>query len=155
MRAFVAIALALVGCGSSASDGAPGGAASRGVAARDPLLAVPLPPGAARVTGPNFQVDAAPLGACTVAAPCVVAADLTALAGFKVNAEYPFKLVEPSVGLVAPAAFAVTGTTTGRLLVRFTRPGAGPVRVTGGFKLSVCSADVCQIETARLAVDVP
>lgn len=167
LRAGGAIAIAVVvaaaggaGACKKSGDSAGGGAAATegratGAAARDPRVGVPLPAGAVRVEGKNFHVDAAALGPCAPDALCTVAADLTAINEFKVNKEYPFKFVaEPGLALDGPATFAHTGVHSGRLLVQFKRP-AGAVTVRGGFKLSVCSADVCQVETAQLAVNVP
>jgi hypothetical protein len=114
-----------------------------------------MPADAARVAGRNYHVLAGPLATCPPVGPCTVAADLHADNGFKVNADYPHKLIEPNVALVAPATFAKLSTTRGRLLVSFDRAAPGPTTVGGTFKLSVCSADVCEIENVKLAVVVP
>ena len=158
MKTAIVLGLGLLAaCDKAGSSGTSGsGASDKGaVAARDPLLAVALPAGAVRTTGKNFHVDAAALGPCAAGAPCVVAADLTAENGFKVNPEYPYKLVEPSVALAGAATFTPLSTHHGRLLVKFDRAAAGPSQLTGTFKLSVCSADVCQIEQVALAVALP
>ena len=149
----LACALALAACGKG--DGAPAG--ERGAAPpRDPLLDVAMPAGAARVEGNQFHVDAAAQAGCAAGGDCAVLADLTAAEGFKVNTEYPFKFVPAAGGAVTPAAaFAPTSVRTGRLVLRFRRPSAEPVRIAGDFKLSVCNADRCLIETAALAVAVP
>ncbi len=157
MTRVIALTLALVAgaCGGERRATPPTeGAAGAGRAAADPRLDAPLPADAARVEGPNFHILAAPL-ACPPTGPCTVAADLHAENGFKVNPDYPHKLVEPSVALTAPASFATRSTTRGRLLLSFDRATPGPTTVRGTFKLSVCSADVCQIEAAALAVVVP
>lgn len=152
--AIAAVLLGAAGC-KQADDRNPADRGAEGAAARDPRVEVPLPAGAVRVTGKNFHVDAAPLGACGADGACTVAADLTALGDFKVNREYPFKFVpDPGVTLDGAATFAHTGVHSGRLLVPVKR-GAGPTKVSGAFKLSVCSADVCQVESAQLAVVVP
>lgn len=157
MRSAIVLGLALAACGGGGSSGSgdKSGGGKDTVAPRDPLLAVALPAGAVRTAGKNFHVDAAPLGPCAAGTPCVVAADLTAENGFKVNPEYPYKLVEPSVPLAGAATFTPLSTHHGRLLVKFDRAAAGPSQLTGTFKLSVCSADVCQIEQVALAVAVP
>ena len=158
MAASLVLALASGGCkGKRAQDGMPGehaeGAATKG--ARVPLD--PLPAGAVRVSGKNFHVDVAPAASCASGGgECSVLADLTALSGFKVNKEYPYRFVpDPASKAVVDgeAAFAVTGTHTGRLMVPVKRDAAAPAtQVSGTFKLSVCSADVCQIEDAVLTV---
>ena len=60
-----------------------------------------------------------------------------------------------NVALAGAATFTPLSTKHGRLLVKFDRAAAGPSELTGTFKLSVCSADVCQIEQVALAVAVP
>lgn len=131
------------------------GAATKG--ARVPLD--PLPAGAVRVSGKNFHVDVAPAATCaSERGACSVLADLTALSGFKVNRDYPYRFVPDAASQAivdGEAAFAVTGTHTGRLMVPVRRDAPGAARVTGTFKLSVCSADVCQIEDAVLTVAMP
>lgn len=157
VRVLIAVGALSVGAGCKADpggDAAPGATAARGP--RDPLLDVALPAGAVRVAGQNFHVDAAALPGCAAGAPCSAIAELTALGGFKVNREYPFKFVpEATTTLDGAATFTPTGVHTGRLIIRFHRPTAAPTRITGAFKLSVCSADVCQVETAALAIAVP
>ena len=148
MRSIVFAIAALAGCGGD--KGEPDLGASRGVA-RDPLLDVALPAGAARVTGTHYQVDSAALP-CGEAATCTAFADLAALDGFKVNREYPFKFVpDPGTAVDGEAAFTPTGVHTGRLIIKFKR---GAPQIGGAFKLSVCSADQCKIETAQLAIAV-
>lgn len=156
---MIAAALALVataGCGSEHDADARGGPAGSPPVARDPLLAAPLPAGAARIDGNQFHVDVAAQPGCAAGADCAVFADLTATGGFKVNTEYPFKFVASPGAAIAPAAtFAPTAVQHGRLILRFRRPSAEPVRVAGDFKLSVCNADRCLIEVAPLVVVVP
>lgn len=138
----------------AASDEHTEGAAARGgERSREPLLA-----GAVRVNGKNFHVDVAPASGCATDGACSVLADLTALAGFKVNREYPFRFVPDaaSQSLVdGEAAFAVTGSQTGRLMVPVRRDAPAASRLAGTFKLSVCNADLCQIENAELSVAIP
>lgn len=153
------IALVLVGplavaCKRGREDG--GGAATEGAAAPGARVSrEPLPASAVRVSGNNFHVDSAPAAGCASGGPCSVLADLTATSGFKVNKEYPYRFVpDPaSKALVeGEAAFAITGTHTGRLMVPVRAGVAVGTRIGGTFKLSVCSAEVCQIEDA--VVDV-
>ena len=159
VRVLIVGALALASCKSDASTEAAPGAAR--TAARDPLLDVALPTGAARVEGKNFHVDAAALPGCAAGAVCTAVADLTALNDFKVNRDYPYTFVadaavaKDGTTLDGAATFAPTGVHTGRLIIKFRRASAAPTQVAGTFKLSVCSADVCQIETAALAIAVP
>lgn len=152
-RAAPALALVVAAaCGDG--EGAPAG--ERGAApARDPLVDVGIPAGAARVDGNQFHLDVAAQPGCVAGADCAVLADLTAADGFKVNTEYPFRFV-PAAGEVPPAAsFTPTAARTGRLVLRFRRPSASPLTIAGDFKLSVCNPDRCLIETAALAVAIP
>jgi hypothetical protein len=129
------------GAAESAGVAAPGGRA----VPRDPL-----PAGAVRVSGKNFHVDAAPVGSH-------VLADLTALEGFKVNRDYPYRFVPDAASrphVEGEAAFAVTGAHTGRLMVPLRSGVPAGTQVGGTFKLSVCSAEVCQIEDAVLSVAI-
>lgn len=147
----------VVACKRDRKDGGGGGGdVAEGVAVRGARVPLePLPAGAVRVSGKNFHVDAAAAAGCAGGGPCSVLADLTALSGFKVNKEYPYRFVPDAASKTlvdGDAAFAVTGTETGRLMVPV-RPGVeAGARLGGTFKLSVCSADVCQIEDAVLDV---
>jgi hypothetical protein len=161
-RPIVALALAVAlasaaGLGAGAcgkSNDAPADDRAD-VAPRDPLVDVALPAGATRLAGNQFTVDVAAQPGCTAGADCAVLADLASLGDFKVNPEYPFKFV-PAAGTLAPTAtFTITAVHRGRLVLRFRRPSADPVRVAGDFKLSVCNTDRCLIEVAPLAVDLP
>ena len=160
MRATLAVVAALAGLaackgGSSppADDlaaGAAEGAQGRG--------AVPIPPGAVRVDGRNFHVDAGIGEPCHPGTTCVVRLHLTATGPFKVNKDYPHKFVaDPTPGVVHEGVgpFQAQGTKTGFLPVRIRPSAAGPARVSGTFKLSVCDDETCQIEAATVSVDVP
>lgn len=117
----------------------------------------PMPAGAVRVSGKHFHVDTAAAAACAPAASCTVLAELTALDGYKVNHEYPFRfLLEPAAGVVLEGEphFKVTATRTGRLTVRFRRTSV-PTPFAGTLKLSVCNPDECVVESAVLAVNIP
>lgn len=131
--------------GPKGGRGAPEGAAL-----------APMPAGAVRTTGKHFHLDTAPAAPCT-AGICTVLAELTALDGYKVNDEYPFRFTlapAPGISLVGEPAFRITARTTGRLTVAFRRDAA-PTPFAGTLKLSVCNPDECLVETAALAVDVP
>lgn len=147
-------AAALAACGSKGEPGEAEGANPRG--ARDPMLDVALPTGATRIEGNQFHVDVAALPGCTAGADCTAIAELSAHGSFKVNLEYPYKFVPEAGAAITPAStFAPVGVKTGRLVLRFRRPSAEPVRVAGTFKLSVCNPEQCLIETAALAVAIP
>ncbi len=152
----VAAGLGLAGCGGDRSDadgvgeGAPGAPSAR-------AAVEPLPAGAVRIPGKNFHVDAAPATACAGGGACRVLADLTSLGDYKVNKDYPFRFIPDAASRAVvdgEATFALTGTHSGRLTVPV-KAGAATGQVTGTFKLSVCSADVCQVEDLALAVALP
>jgi cytochrome oxidase Cu insertion factor (SCO1/SenC/PrrC family) len=105
-----------------------------------------------------YRMAATPDPGCRRGAWCTVRIELTALAGFHVNKEYPFKFVAaPAEGLEhdGTGAFRIESETSGVLVHRFRPSGAGPARVSGTFKLSVCTAERCEIESAPVSVEVP
>ena len=111
-----------------------------------------------RTGGPVYQVDVPPPPPCKAGEACTVAVKLTALSGFKVNKEYPFKFVPAAADGVThegKGQFAFEGEQAGTMTVTFRAAAPGTVHVAGTFKLSVCSEDTCEIEDAPIAVDVP
>lgn len=157
VRLLIALALVApvtVACKRGGDDG--GGATPEGIGGAAVLVPrEPLPTSAVRVSGNNFHVDAAPATGCATGGSCSVLADLTATSGFKVNKAYPYRFVPDAASkplVEGEAAFTVTGTHTGRLMVPVRDGVAAGTRIAGTFKLSVCSAEVCQIEDA--VVDV-
>lgn len=101
-----------------------------------------------------YRVDLARPPACSVGTTCEAELVLTALGDYHVNERYPVKLeVEP--GSIADAGtFARAGEKTGTLAVKLNPTKPGTARVTGTFKLSVCTDDNCEIESPRIAFDV-
>ena len=135
------IALALAGCEKRRGGPAPGAEAAGETA-----------PGA------FYRVEAAAAPDCRQGAWCTVRIELTALAGFKVNREYPFKFVPAAAeGLEhdGTGAFTIESDTAGVLTHRFRPAAAGPASVSGTFKLSVCTEEQCEIEAVPVAVSVP
>ena len=107
---------------------------------------------------PAFRVDVAPPATCARAMPCEAQLRLTALDGFKVNAEYPFKFVGdvgPAISFDGTGTFAPGDKTTGTLTIKFRSEAAGTIKVSGTFKLSVCTEEVCKIEQPKISFDVP
>jgi hypothetical protein len=135
-----------------ATSGGPG--AERAAPAATPP---PVPAGATRITGEQYVVDVVPPAACAAGAACAVELRLHALGGFKVNKDYPHKFVVAD-GAAAPAApgkLALDGAHAGTMTLAFSPAAAGPVRVAGVFKLSVCSDDNCVIAEPEIALEVP
>src|SRR5687767_2557219 len=110
----------------------------------------PAPPPVDNPTEPEapaFRVDVPPQSTCARATPCEAKVVLTALDGFKVNAEYPFKFVadaSPALAYDGTGTFTPEGTKTGTLTIKFTSSESGTAKVSGTFKLSVCTDEVCK-----------
>jgi hypothetical protein len=103
-----------------------------------------------------YRVDAGPVR-CAVGSPCDVRIRLTALDGYKVNEEYPFKLVaEPSADLAVDGSgtFSVLERTRGELVVSVRATRAGSHELAGTFKLSVCTDEHCEIQQPRIALAI-
>ena len=140
-------------------------AAAAGAACkRDPEPPAPPSRGAAPAVPPPlaagtfYRIDAGPQTPCTAGAPCEARLVLTALGDYKVNREDPFKFVgdpAPGVTLDGPGTFALDDAKTGTLTIRFRAAKPGPVRVTGTFKLSVCTEEQCEIEAPKIALELP
>ncbi len=151
MQRQVLVLIALAACERGGGD--VGGAATRGERA---AALEPMPAGAVRTSGPHYTVDTAPAAACAAGAPCTVLAELTALDGYKVNKEYPFRFVLP-----ADTGWRLEGTPTFhhapprmRMTVRAHRE-RGTTPFAGTLKLSVCDDDECLVENAELSVNIP
>jgi hypothetical protein len=107
---------------------------------------------------PAFRVEVAPPAACSVGAACEARVKLTALGPYKVNDEYPFKFVaDKSAAVVVDGKgkFARDGAKTGTLVITFRAQAAGTTTVSGTFKLSVCTPEVCKIESPKVTFSVP
>jgi hypothetical protein len=106
-----------------------------------------------------FRVDVTPPASCVRATPCEATIALTALDGFKVNADYPMKFVGdvgPQISFDGTGTFAaVADKKTGTMTIKFRSEAAGTIKVSGTFKLSVCTDEVCKIEQPKIAFDVP
>ena len=107
---------------------------------------------------PFFRVDAKPIAPCPVNATCEAQLVLTALGGYHVNDEYPAKFVADvasGVRIDGEGTFKISGEKHGTMTVRFTPTQPGATKLVGTFKLSVCSEDNCEIESPKIALDVP
>ena len=121
-------------------------------------------------TGNNFTVNAN-AAACTANADCKIDLKLEAKGDFHVNKEYPYKFKATAANGVTflgkDAAGADTFSKTagdfildssnekvGTMTIKFKPANKGAVTIAGVFKLSVCSAQNCQLETANVSVPV-
>jgi hypothetical protein len=127
--------------------------------------------GAAQVAkGNNFVVNAN-VASCAANAECKVDLRLEAQGDFHVNKEYPYKFKATAVSGVtylgkdpggtdlfskAAGDFALdtSNEKVGTMTVRFKSANKGAVSIGGTFKLSVCSAQNCQLEQATVTVPV-
>ena len=121
----------------------------------------------ARIVGKNFNLEVGSPG-CRVDEPCAVTLRLVAVGDWHVNKEYPYKFTAaeaPGVQFLgngdakifsrASGAFLEEGEKTATMTVRFKPTSAGEARVAGIYKLSVCSAEQCQIEQQAVQLAVP
>ncbi|HEY2366338.1 MAG TPA: hypothetical protein VGH87_08135 [Polyangiaceae bacterium] len=121
-------------------------------------------------TGNNFVVSAA-VASCTSNADCKIDLRLEAKGEFHVNKEYPYKFkAGPANGVTylgrdgaGPETFSKSAgdfaldsgnEKVGTMTVKFKSANKGAVTIAGVFKLSVCSAQNCQLETANVSVPV-
>ncbi|MDB4944198.1 MAG: hypothetical protein JWP97_3732, partial [Labilithrix sp.] len=136
-------------------------------AAPAPPPAAPARPAATRITGKNFVLDVASPG-CRASETCAVTLRVSTTGEFHVNKEYPYKFTASAVPEVtflgsgdanvfsrASGDFREDGEKTGTMTVRFKAAKAGEAKVAGTYKMSVCSADQCQIEAQAVALSVP
>ena len=93
---------------------------------------------------------------------------LAAIGEYHVNKEYPYKFIAaaaPGVQFLGSADantfsraagdFREDGEKAATLTVRFKPTATGEARVSGTYKMSVCSAENCQIETPTITLAVP
>src|SRR5262249_24391878 len=121
-------------------------------------------PAATKISGSHFAVAASTPG-CAFEKECTVALKLDASGGYHINKEYPYKFTanaNPNVDFLgkdvagenvfskAAGDFTENGEATATLVVRFKAKAHGTAAVAGTYKMSVCSAENCQIETPTI-----
>jgi len=141
---------------SKEAPGAANGAAAAG-------------PGAGpRVDGKTFTIVFAQSGDCKAGAECVATLKLDALGDYHINKEYPYKFKADGAGLEflgkdaagknvfskGAGDFTIDGEKAATMNVRFKAAKAGSSTITGQYKMSVCSAQNCQLETQEMALNV-
>lgn len=154
---------------SGAASAKPGAAASgsaaptAGVAAKAP----PATPARAKVDGTNFAIDVSTPG-CRADEECAVTLRLTATGDYHVNKEYPYKFVgqaasthaflgkdDPNTFSKQSGDFREEGEKVATMTVRLKPKSSGEAKVSGTYKLSVCSADKCQIDAPKIELAIP
>lgn len=165
----VAVVAAAAGCSkdsaAATTNGAPGAAGAAGAAAAPASAA----PAAAHVEGKNFRLDLLPQGDCKVGDLCVLTLRLEATGDYHVNKEYPYKFKAQEAANVefqgtdaggrnvfskAAGDFTVDGEKIATMKLKFKATAKGPVTVSGSYKMSVCSAQNCQLESAEIGTTV-
>jgi hypothetical protein len=105
-----------------------------------------------------YRIEPGPRTPCAPGAPCEARLAFSALGEYHVNDRYPFKFVaDETAGLIVDG----TGTFTqddakhGMMTIKFRALKRGTARLSGTFKLSVCTDEKCEIEEPKLAFEVP
>lgn len=105
----------------------------------------------------SYKVDVKWPASCAAGQPCEATVTVSSVGSFKVNPEYPHKVVPqkdlPGV-VFEPSQFTSVDKHTGTVRVRF-RADAGTAKVAGTLKLSVCNDKTCYIEEEPVAFEVP
>jgi hypothetical protein len=155
----IAAALACASCGRHDSPPAP----STSAEPRAPSAAC-----AHAVCGDTFFVDAAPV-TCAPGSPCTIALRLEATGGYHINDDYPYRFKAddaPGLELLGTDAagknvFSKTAgdwskqaEKVGVMTVKVKPAAKGDAAVSGVFKLSVCSAEHCQLEQPNVRATV-
>jgi hypothetical protein len=128
--------------------------------------------GAQVAKGANYIATADPAD-CKANAECVITVTLQAQNTFHINKDYPYKFKADEVAGIeflgtdaggknvfskARGDFKIkedkTPPVEGVLTIKFKIAKVGPAKVTGKFKLSVCSDANCQMDTAELTLPV-
>lgn len=95
---------------------------------------------------------------CPAGVRCAVELRLFALGAYKINEDYPFKFLpneNASTEIQASGKLEHQGAQRGSLELRFQSAGAGGTRLSGIFKLSVCTKDTCEIAEPEISLQIP
>jgi hypothetical protein len=119
--------------------------------------------------GSNFFLDVAPAADCAVGATCSLTIRLVATGDFHINEDYPYKFKAddtPGVEFLgadaagknvfskAASDWKKKDEKSGAMAVAFRAADKGSKTVGGTFKLSVCSAQTCQLEQQQVQATV-
>ncbi len=170
-RFWRAVAAAAVVIGVSActrSEAAPKKDAPATTSPPGAAAAVPL--AAAHVDGKNFRLDFVAEGDCKVGGECRAVIRLEALGEYHINKEYPYKFkaetkredveflgTDPAGKATfskAAGDFKTEGEQKATMTVRFKAGAGGPLTIMGTYKMSVCSAQNCQLESQPISLDL-
>ncbi len=128
--------------------------------------AAKLQPAKTHVDGKNFGLDVASPG-CRAGEDCTMTIKLVVAGDYHVNKEYPYKFVAsaaPGVAFLgkgdastfskASGDFVEEGEKAATMTVRFKASSPGQATIAGTYKMSVCSAEQCQIEQQPIALAI-
>lgn len=117
--------------------------------------------------GDHFALDLETKG-CKAGAECTMTIKLGIQGDFHINKEYPYRYVASDTAGVEylgkgeknkftkeAGDFVANGEKAGVMTVKFKPQTAGKVKLTGVYKMSLCSADQCQIEEPSLELTIP
>jgi hypothetical protein len=115
--------------------------------------------------GDNFFVDVDPAPPCSAGATCITNLKLVAVGAFHINDEYPYKFKAddaPGVEFLGTDGagqnvfskvandWRKNDEKTGTMTLKWRPAAGGDKKIAGVFKLSVCSAQACQLDQASV-----
>ena len=121
------------------------------------------------IDGKNFKLDATLDGDCKAGAVCAVVLRLEAANDYHINKEYPYKFKASELAGIefegTDAAgknvfsknagdFKIDGEKVATLRVKFKPSAKGNITIAGTYKMSVCSAKDCQLESQDVSASV-
>jgi hypothetical protein len=137
-----------------------------------PPAPVPGPGAEPKPESKNYKLTTALDGDCKAQATCVLAIKLEAAGEFHINKEYPYKFkaeaaaTTPTVEFEGTDAagknvfskgagdFKIDSEKVATMRVRFKPAAKGNVTIGGTYKMSVCSAKECQLESQEVTATV-
>ena len=153
----------------SARAGSRGAASPPGKAVfSSPAPSPSVQPASARITGHHFTLDVSSKG-CTAGNECALTVRLEATGGYHINKDYPYKLTlnaAPNVVFLGrdPAGVLTFSKSAGdfqiieehvaTMTARLKPSAKGTTSLTGIYKMSVCSESNCQLEQAKIFLDL-
>ncbi len=130
--------------------------------------------GSSHIDGKNYKIDTAQSGDCAMGSECHVTVRLSAQGDYHINGEYPYKLKANGTNIeflgtdaagkntfsksagdfVADPTVGGAPAKGGTMTIKFKPSAKGQATITGTFKMSVCSAQNCQLETQEISTTV-